>query len=79
MRRQSRWTAIYWDAHNGVLKPYIRLVPDFMELERAGASHGLSFGQFYDNEAEAVKQADFYDKFFDALATALKEADDEGC
>jgi len=44
--RESKWTKIYWDVDPNCdrLKPYVRLVPEFMDCEFAGFSHGLSLG-----------------------------------
>jgi len=81
-KRKSRWTSIYWDAStdplNPGLKAYVRLTPDFMCMEAAGASHGISVGmQMFDNEADAEKHADFIDRFMDAMINDLRETQAE--
>lgn len=71
--RDSKWTHIYWDAdNNGKLFAYIRLVPDFMDTEAGGFSHGISLGCLrFDTKEEAEKVADCYDKFLDVMAAEL--------
>jgi hypothetical protein len=66
---RSKWTKTYWDLdpETGKLAPYIRLVPDFMDLEDAGYSHGLSLGGFRPDEEDAKEFAKSVDRFMDAL------------
>lgn len=67
--KRSKWTMIYWDLdpETGKLAPYIRLVPNFMDLEDAGYPHGLSLGGFRPDEADAKAFAESVDRFMDAL------------
>lgn len=70
--RNSRWTQIYWDFDENGIFSYIRFVPDFMNLEETGFSHGISIsGNHFSTSEEANKTADVYDKFFDAMAAEL--------
>lgn len=60
----SKWTDIYYDN----LNYYIRLVPDFMELEKSGFSHGISIGNIhFDNLKDAETLALEFDKFFEQM------------
>jgi hypothetical protein len=65
-RLESRWTMVYFDSDF-----YVRLTPKFMELEKAGFSHGISLGTKFSTEADAHRFADTLDKFFDAMAATI--------
>lgn len=74
-RRDSRWTSIYWGTTPGKagVHPFVRLTPDFMDLEAAGFSHGLGLGHGpFESESEAIKAADAFDRFFDAMLDDLE-------
>ena len=73
--RRSRWTQVYWDADDdGKLFAYIRLTPDFMDLEDTGFPHGISIsGNRFTTEKAANAAADLYDKFFEAMLAELLE------
>ncbi|WP_407304028.1 hypothetical protein [Acinetobacter sp.] len=72
-RPHSKWTKVYFGADVEKDKPwYIRFVPDFVDLEAAGFSHGLSIsGNFFATREAAEKAANLYDKFFDAVAKEI--------
>jgi len=71
-RRESRWTRVYWGSDDEDKRWYIRLIPDFMDVESCGLGHGLSIsGNVFATREEAEKAADFYDKFFDKMAEEL--------
>ena len=69
-KRKSRWTRIYWDAKPGQgMRPYVRLVPTFMDTESVGFPHGISVGGGdFNSEEEAAAFADKVDRFMDELA-----------
>jgi hypothetical protein len=77
IKRESQWTAIYWDQHADRTKhglyPYVRLVPEFMPLEAAGYPHGISMNRQFEFEQDAVKYADMVDDFMDKLAAVLTD------
>jgi len=71
-RRESRWTRVYWGSDDEDKRWYIRLIPDFMDVESCGLGHGLSIsGNVFATREEAEKAADFYDKFFDKMAEEI--------
>lgn len=73
-RRESKWTHIYWDFIEGKMKAYIRFVPDFMNTEAAGFSHGISVsGNSFDTAEEANIHADRIDKFMDEMEKKIIE------
>ncbi len=75
MRRDSRWTSIYWGTtlEKPGLHPFVRLTPDFMDLEAAGFSHGLGLGHGpFESESAANKAADAFDRFFEAMLEDLE-------
>lgn len=69
-----RWVSIYWDFDKeaGGLLPYLRLTPDFMDLEAAGFSHGLGLSGFGKNQDEVERFADRVEAFMDALIADFK-------
>lgn len=73
--RNSRWTQVYWDVNpaTGKLAAYVRLTPEFMELEAAGFSHGLSIGGFFETNEQAVEWANTMDTFFNTMIKELRE------
>jgi hypothetical protein len=77
--RNSRWSQIYWDVNTitGKLAPYVRFTPEFMDLEAAGFSHGLSIGGFFETEKQAVAWADTMDAFFNTMVKELREFESE--
>lgn len=78
--RKSRWTQIYWGTAPGRegLHPFVRLVPNFMDTEAAGFSHGIGLGHGpFDSEDEANQAADAYDRFLDAMLDDLAESEAE--
>lgn len=66
-RRDSLWTMVYFDSDF-----YVRLTPKFMELEKAGFSHGISLGTKFSSEVDAHRFADTLDKFFDAMEKTMR-------
>ncbi|WP_274644157.1 hypothetical protein [Pseudomonas serbica] len=66
-RRDSLWTMVYFDGDF-----YVRLTPKFMELEKAGFSHGVAISSRFSTEAGAHQFADTLDKFFDAMAKTMR-------
>lgn len=42
----EKWVSIYWDydTNHGEMRAHVRFTPEFMDLEAAGYSHGLSIG-----------------------------------
>lgn len=53
----SYWTMVCWDLPENemVLKPYIRMIPGFVDAEAAGASWGFSvLNKFYATENDAL-------------------------
>ena len=75
---EYKYTIICWDVHNGVLKPYIRLYPDFID----GDGWGFSFGHFYDTEEEAKLEQQTYERllanmFRKVLGFAVESCYDE--
>lgn len=77
MKRESKWTRVYAD-YSSDAPWYIRLVPDFMNVEAAGFGHGISLnsGPFETREA-AERSADTYDKFFDMMYIAIIDDHEE--
>lgn len=72
MRRESKWTHVYFDASNHLQPHYIRFTPDFFDLEAAGFGHGLSLsGNTFATKEGAERAADVYDKFFDVMEAAI--------
>uniref|UniRef100_A0AB39CDG4 Uncharacterized protein n=1 Tax=Pseudomonas phage HRDY3 TaxID=3236930 RepID=A0AB39CDG4_9VIRU len=65
--RESRWTMIYWDS-----EWYVRLIGGF-DLEKAGLSHGLSFGQKFSTPKEAAEHADRIDRVMDLIVARVVE------
>ena len=89
--RKSKWTQIYFDSvknEAGKVESfyYVRLVPDFMDTEAAGSSHGLAISgrlkvptRNDDDQAwgEACHLADFVDSFMDNMLKDFFEVDAE--
>jgi hypothetical protein len=77
--RDSRWTQIYWDVNEktGKLAPYVRFSPEFMAMEAAGFSHGLSIGGFFETEEQAIAWANRLDTFFNAMIEDLRDFETE--
>lgn len=75
----SRWTTIYWDVNpaTGKLAPYVRFTPEFMALEAAGFSHGLSIGGFFETEEKAKSWSATLDKFFNTMLEDLRDFETE--
>jgi hypothetical protein len=72
--RDSKWTQIYWDSIEGSLRAYVRFVPDFLDTEAAGFSHGISLGNVnFATEKEANEFADSADVFFNKMEESLLE------
>lgn len=62
------WTAPYVGVSDKGLLHHIRLVPDFMDLEAAGFSHGLALGgDGFPSEAEAQAFAQRVNAFMRAM------------
>lgn len=77
--RKSPWTSIYWGTVEGKpgLHPFVRLTPDFMDLEESGFPHGILLGHGpFASEEEAVAAADTFDTFFTAMAAELLSSED---
>lgn len=77
MIAMNHWTTICWDVNpnTGKLAPYVRLTPDFVDLEKLSYSWGLSVGGFQDNEEDAKKFAKSVAIFMDGVfAQAIAEA-----
>lgn len=73
MKRQSKWTQIYWDSTDSEMFAYVRFVPDFVNCEELGFPHGISLGgNRFKTKDEASLYADRLDKFFDAMLIASK-------
>lgn len=73
----GKWTKIYHQAVNGLpcTHPFIRMTPNFMDLEAAGFPDGVGLGHsHFDSEEIANRVASMYDKFLDAM---LNEINDE--
>lgn len=73
----GKWTKIYHETVNGLpgTHPFIRLTPNFMNLEAAGFPVGIGLGHsHFDSEEVAHRVASMYDKFLDAM---LDEINDE--
>lgn len=71
-RRTSTWTRVYMDPSHGDQPFYVRLTPDFVELEKTGFNHGLSMGSTtFETKAEAEAWADRLDTFFEAVKAAI--------
>ncbi len=56
---ETKFTQIYWDVSDGVLKPYIRLVPDMLDI-----GHGVSLGKFYENEERCLAAQEMLEENF---------------
>lgn len=68
--RNSDWTQIYWN--NG--KPYVRITPVMVEMEKYSFPHGISVSTLPFKDAdEANRYADIVDKFFDAVRNSIIE------
>lgn len=72
---EYKYTVICWDVHDGVLKPYIRLCPDFIVNE----GWGFSFGHFYDTEEEAILSQMAYEEYFADLFRKVFDFAVESC
>lgn len=70
-RRDSLWTMVYFESDY-----YVRLTPKFMELEKAGFSHGVAISSRFSTQADAHRFADTLDKFFDAMAKTMRKNPD---
>lgn len=70
LRPDSKWTIVATE--NGY-EFYVRLVPEFVNLESLGRPWGLAFGNIYEDVDEAHKFADSIDLFMDAVAAAHVE------
>lgn len=73
--RDSKWTQIYWGTAYGKqgLHPFVRLVPNFMDTEAAGFSHGIGLGHGpFESEAAALLAADSFDNFLDSMLEDAK-------
>ena len=80
--RPSKWTQIYWDidpeAPKGQkFRPYVRLVPFFMDIESTGFPHGVGLAGFFPDLEAANKFADRVDAFMDVLVQSFKESEVE--
>ena len=74
MARDRKWTWICFDAVDGKMKAYVRLIPSMMDTEAAGRSWGFSIGNVtFDTEAEANAFADQVDAFMDKMKDAIIE------
>lgn len=74
LRPDSKWTIVCTE--NG-MDYYVRLTPDFVDLESLGRPWGLAFGNLYKDVAEAHKFADSIDLFMDAVLAAQVERTDK--
>ncbi len=54
---ETKFTQIYWDVPDDVLKPYIRLLPDMLDV-----GHGMSLGKFYDNEEQCLAEQEMLEE-----------------
>ena len=53
---------------------YVRFVPEFMKLEKAGFPHGLSLsGNFFETKELAEHFADKIDNFMNAMVQSLRD------
>ena len=67
-KRQSTWTRVYMTCENPEMSYYVRFTPNFVELERAGFSHGLSLGTAtFATKVEAEAWADRLDEYFEVV------------
>lgn len=64
---EFKYTTICWDVHDDVLKPYLRLCPDFIDNE----GWGCSLGKFYNTEQEALDSQADYELFFRHMFTKV--------
>ena len=61
----AKWTHPYADFKDGKMFYYLRLIPDFMDVEAGGFSHGLSIGGMrFETKEEALEYGKELDKFF---------------
>ena len=74
-KRESKWTTVYWDIDSGKPFAYVRITPEFLDLESLGFPHGLALANKFETEEQAVKYADTVDFFFEALVEGNKVAD----
>ncbi len=72
----SYWTMLCWDLPEDqtVLKPYIRLIPGFVDSESAGAPWGFSvLNKFYQNEIDALSDRLSISRFMNYTLKKYKE------
>lgn len=66
-RPHSRWTFVATDG----LGYYVRIIPNFFDIESLGRPWGLALMQRFNSHFEAHKFADSVDEFFEAMVAAL--------
>jgi hypothetical protein len=76
--KHHHWTMISWDvpenADNLKLKAYIRLTPDFCDIEAAGYSFGLSVtDNFFDSEEDALSSRIKIERFMNQMLIDYKK------
>ncbi len=67
MRPESKWTVVGTETGRTF---FVRLAPDFVNLEALGRPWGLSFHNVYEDYEEAHRYADSIDEFMDAVFAA---------
>lgn len=76
---ESRWSNIYWDLclddeKGDRLLPYIRFIPDFVSLEYAGFSHGISvFNRFFETDKDAEEYCIKLENFMNQMILDLEK------
>lgn len=70
-----QWTAVYCDVHK-CADPfyYVRLCPDFMDLEASGFPHGIALGcGHFKTEDEAKRASAVLNAFLESMAAQYAE------
>lgn len=59
----NNWTTICYDVDNGVMKPYVRITPDFM----INPGWGLSMHRFHETAESAQAEANEIENFMNHM------------
>lgn len=70
---KSNWTSIYWGVSDKKLKPYVRITPISLELEKLKFPHGIGINIPFDTEDDAIEYAKSIDNLFNALKAQIIE------
>lgn len=68
-KKRFKWVHVYW--HSPQLC-YLRLIPQNLNVEALGFSHGIALAQTFTSTEDAEAYAERIDKFMNALEESIK-------